>query len=510
MFTRHAASRRAVNSFRPNLLASAVVRPFSSGSRCAEASQQQSDSQTLIRRYPSKPSKNNQSRSDTQTLNAKVSDKAENVADPRSGNTSSTPRRRKDDTLTDSEYRRWIEYPYKYATCATLCGISLKPYDYKDIEARVPEHLRQEPLKFTDDSDVLDPSLAGDCMRLYLYRLMDRTIRRERPSDDLWEQPFDASAFRACLINDNAGAKALSWLLNTANHESIESTFGSRFIQATAFCLVGERRTDLWWDMLKIQHAPKPTKDTAMLGQRYHSIRWSGTWVTAILEAQAFWTTERNRLNEPLATLLEVLRLNRRERTGGAPIPTLHAMQWFRTKLPIYDTRHIDAEAWDAFAEYQLKFRRNEPQETLFRQALLQFVHPVNRRADPLLAWLRHSESDESEMQILIRMAKYFLQRIMLRLTQYCYNNGRMTDVRWTIGLFHRIRRERNKLDLGELLDPHGWVPRPVGRKATPKEIAEGLPVDAQGRLIPITFKGTAEDVRKQYESASKVHRQSP
>ena len=152
----------------------------------------------------------------------------------------------------------------------------------------MPEHLRQEPFKFIDELDALHLPLAGDCLQLYLYRLMDGTIRRERPSDFLWTQSFDPSAFRACLINDAAGAKALSWLLNTAIPVSVESTFGIKFTQATALCLVGEGRTDVWWDMLKIQQAPKPTKDTAILNQRYHSLGWSNAWFTAILEAQAF------------------------------------------------------------------------------------------------------------------------------------------------------------------------------------------------------------------------------
>lgn len=270
MFLRHAAAGRAVTCFRPNFLARTGVRALSSGSRCAAASQQQSDTQNLIRRVSFE---RKQSISDTQTLIRKVSRGPTNAANSRSDNTSSTPRRRKDDALTDYEYRRWTQYPCEKATCISLCGISLTPHDYKDIEARVPEHLRQEPLKFIDEPDALDLPLAGDCMQLYLYRLIDDTIRRVGPSDDLWNQSFDPSAFRACLINDAAGAKALSWLLNTANHDSIESTFGIKFIQATALCLVGEGRTDVWWDMLKIQHAPKPAKDTAMLSQRYHSFR---------------------------------------------------------------------------------------------------------------------------------------------------------------------------------------------------------------------------------------------
>ncbi|KAM0711758.1 hypothetical protein Q7P35_001126 [Cladosporium inversicolor] len=215
-------------------------------------------------------------------------------------------------------------------------------------------------------------------MQLYLYRLMERTIRREKSSGSLWGQTFSPSTFIVCLINDDAGAKALSWLLNSANHDSIESTFGIKFIQATAFCLVGEGRTDVWWDMLNIQHAPKPTKDTTFLNEKYRAMRWYNAWLTAILEARAFWTTERNRFNEPLATLQEVIQFNREERTREKMIAVAGGFHWLETKLPYFDTRHINAEAWDVFVEFESKFLRHVPQEAHFKGALTQLMHSIN------------------------------------------------------------------------------------------------------------------------------------
>lgn len=84
-----------------------------------------------------------------------------------------------------------------------------------------------------------------------------------------------------------------------------------------------------------------------------------------------------------------------------------------------------------------------------------------------------------------------------------------MTDVRWTMDIFHRIEIERDNLDAGDVLEPNRWAQRRERRKATRAEVAEGTPVDAQGRLIPVIFRGTAEDLRKQFESVSKVHRLS-
>lgn len=184
-------------------------------------------------------------------------------------------------------------------------------------------------------------------------------------------------------------------------------------------------------------------------------------------------------------------------------------MNWIGNKLPTYDTRHINIQAWDAFAEFYLFFYRNTPQEARFEHAFMQFVHPVSRCADPLLSWLRRSESDELAMQFLVRMPKGLFSRKMLMLIQNCYNHGRMADVRWTIDLFHRIGLEREKLDAGDVLEPNRWARLRKGRTATRAEIAEGLPVDAQGRLIPITFRGTAEDLRMRFEFASKGRQQS-
>jgi hypothetical protein len=87
MFLRRVTSCRAVTYFRPNLLASAGGRAFSSGSRCNEASQQKSDFQTW---KPGVSSGRKQLESDIQAVNRKVSHQTKNAADSRRGDTSLT------------------------------------------------------------------------------------------------------------------------------------------------------------------------------------------------------------------------------------------------------------------------------------------------------------------------------------------------------------------------------------------------------------------------------------
>ena len=171
--------------------------------------------------------------------------------------------------------------------------------------------------------------------------------------------------------------------------------------------------------------------------------------------------------------------------------------------------RHINVEAWDFFADFQLRFLSTEPPEARYKGALLQLMHPVNRSADALLACLRRAESDEVQMEVLTRMPKGLFHLLVKRLMQYCYESGRMADVRWTLDFSHLARREQAKSNVGEAREHKGWAQRRTERAASPGEIAEGLAVDAQGRLIPTGFQGTAEDVRKRFENISKVRRQS-
>lgn len=204
-------------------------------------------------------------------------------------------------------------------------------------------------------------------------------------------------------------------------------------------------------------------------------------------------------------TLQEVIKFNREERTREAMIPVAGGFNWLDNKLPYCDTRHINFKAWDAFAEFISIFLRHAPQEARFKRALMQFMHPVNRSADPLVACIRQAESCESTMQLLTRMPVGLLYKITSALVQYCYKSGRMDDVRWTIDFDHRIQQQQEKLYGREVSGQRGWVLQRIGRKATRTEIADGVPVDAQGRHILIGFSGSAEDVRKRVELASKV-----
>jgi hypothetical protein len=74
-------------------------------------------------------------------------------------------------------------------------------------------------------------------------------------------------------------------------------------------------------------------------------------------------------------------------------------------------------------------------------------------------------------------------------LLQCCYDEGRMADVRWMVD-FHR-RWQRQQVHGPKTYGKSGcWVQARSGRKANSREVAEGLPVDAQGRLMRDTLRG--------------------
>lgn len=151
-------------------------------------------------------------------------------------------------------------------------------------------------------------------------------------------------------------------------------------------------------------------------------------------------------------------------------------------------TRHIDVEIWDAFTELLMRYWGTARPDSRFTHALLKLLHPLHRRAGPLITFLRHSSFDAEKWQWMARMPEGYRSLITKNLLQCCYDEGRMADVRWMVD-FHR-RWQRQQEHSPQTHEKSGrWLQAREGRKAAPKEAAEGLPVDAQGRLIPDTLK---------------------
>jgi hypothetical protein len=186
-------------------------------------------------------------------------------------------------------------------------------------------------------------------------------------------------------------------------------------MQATTLCLIGEGRTDVWWDMLKLQHTHKRGKD-ATIHEKALSTCWHPVWFVSMLEAHAFWATGPNRSPDPLATFLEVVRLHREERTIETMIPVTGATTWLVKRLITYDTRHIDVETWDVFAEFLMRYRGMVRPESRSSHAMLKLVHPVHRSAGPSITFLLHSSFDGEEWRVMARMPQDYRNLTMKNL----------------------------------------------------------------------------------------------
>jgi hypothetical protein len=171
-------------------------------------------------------------------------------------------------TITDDEYDKWLQTPIDSSSPDSLCGFKLTS-SQAELGAKLPEHLKRDPLSaFTNESDAhqLSIATAGECVKLYVYRLLeqilgdDQLVRRLQARTLGWEELRTSNNHAELgrrLVHDKAGTKVVLWMLNVGKHEDLEATYDLRFMQAVAFCIVGEGKSDIWWDMLTIEHAPK-------------------------------------------------------------------------------------------------------------------------------------------------------------------------------------------------------------------------------------------------------------
>jgi hypothetical protein len=160
-------------------------------------------------------------------------------------------------------------------------------------------------------------------MQLYIYRLLEQNLKwNDLTSCRLaagtlgWDESqklIDYDGLRKKLMHDNAGTKALAWLLKNAKCETLDSTSHPIFMQATASCIVGGGKIDFWWDMITIRHAPKLLGDKTVSDTKYSQNRWSSLLILSLLEGQKFWPKEGNSTNGCLATFLKVVRFNNRQ-----------------------------------------------------------------------------------------------------------------------------------------------------------------------------------------------------
>lgn len=172
--------------------------------------------------------------------------------------------------------------------------------DLEDLQDRIPAHLQFDPLlSFTEFSDSTDFATAHACLRLCTSRLHNQAENREDPRDQ--------------LVESQAGVKALSWYLETGQHEKAES-IDVGLIAAMALCIVVEGLTSVWWELMKSEHVVQSFGAKANRNREFIRVmahRWHNCLLRGLVEAQAYWTTETNMFNETLNTFFTASRYSK-------------------------------------------------------------------------------------------------------------------------------------------------------------------------------------------------------
>jgi hypothetical protein len=322
----------------------------------------------------------------------------------------------------------------------------------------------------------------------------DGTIGR----DELRKR-LDFEELQKRLGDDNAGTKALSWLLQAGQHEQLESTSNMNFFNAAAWCIVGEGKTDFWWDLMTIQHVPKLLGDIAVSETQYNRMRWQNVLLNSLFDAQLFWPSGSSAWDAPVASFLKVLRINSAKQSGRQLMSVVGAHGWLAGHLPFdlstRDRRAINVDHWDAHAAFTKRYHTNV-EERLYKSSLLDLTHPTDPNVDSSLEFYRKAETSTEVMQFATRIAGGRFLRVCKHLVYQCHHQGRTADARWAMGFYQTMRSLREERQLPGDDEWSRWDKS--DRRAAENELALGVPVDAHGRIAKrFNFDETLEEARE-------------
>lgn len=318
-------------------------------------------------------------------------------------------------------------------------------------------------------------------MRLYIYGLLEQTRGLEE--------------LQKCLKRDQAGAKALSWLLKTAKHESLDATYSFKFIQVSALCIVGEDKTDVWWDFLTIDHAPKSLNDRAVSDLVYSRMRWQNALVVALFEAQLFWTKSDSCFDGPLQSIARITNRISGKTLSEDRIAIVAGTSWLLSRMIFFNKSNTNVNDYDAFVDF-LKGYYQDDLDGPYNVGLLELMHPTDQRADTLLNFLRDAEDSEEGTLYLMARAEVRLRLVFRYLTYYCHRMGRAADARWAIDFFEEIQRKMQRLN-AQGVSSRDLLHR-TRRKASRSELIGDVEVNPDGHVVSkYSFTETWEQAQK-------------
>jgi len=340
-----------------------------------------------------------------------------------------------------------------------------------DLEALIPTHLQEDPLlAFKDSPGCVDTTTANACLRLYIVRTKQRAVSRED--------------FRNRLEDTQAGIKALSWFLSSGHHENLES-IDVGLLNATCFCIVGGHSTSIWWELPGCKHEPfanTPNSDPGLVALTTR--RWKSALLRGLIETQAYWSTGTNMFNEPLESFLEV-----DGHKGNKSISA--AYSWMLGNMTFADKTGIDVGKYDDFFARTFEYKGLDRTDGLIDKGCLELMHPTRPNPKRLLGLFCDSARELLRKEALDMKSPLRFKLLSVTLAQHVNRTGNTTAARAVVkSAMEILRRGRRPSDYTS----DAWGGRVVKRRASKREIEEGVKVDANGYKVPTTFVGSLED----------------
>ena len=358
----------------------------------------------------------------------------------------------RDCTDSDAEeraiYASWLETKWKHFV-PRPCNHLLSNRVLDLLETKVPAHLQEDPLSpFRTESDRIDVATTNLCLRLYVVRSVEQAGGRE--------------GLRSRLKETQAGTRALSWFIGSGYHMHAESAVMG-LIAATAFCMVGQGSTSLWWELLMLKHVPKYSGKTSAPS---HTVDWlmSHEWrnmlLRSLIEAEAYWSTG-NTFNGPLESFFTAKRNREWPCTSGSH-------KWLVGNMTFADKTGIDLEKYD---EFTANVSIHVTARAELDKGSLELMHPVHPSPNTLLSCFNGAAHDQQKQEVLDDMSYNRLRLLSIKFVQHLHHAGKTAHARAVV---RRAWKALKKKRGSAVRTNDGFLKR----KATRHEVRLGIPVD--------------------------------
>jgi hypothetical protein len=214
--------------------------------------------------------------------------------------------------------------------------------------------------------------------------------------------------------------------------------------------------------------------------------RWNNTLLRALIETQAFWCTETtNMFNEPLKSFNTA-------RRDSPKTPIAGAYNWLVGNMTVADKTGIDVASYDEFVQGTRHYRLTNATQKYLEKGYLALMHPTGPDPEMLLDFFCNAALEAERLEILKVNSPSRFKFLAMRLAQHCHRGGNTADARAVVDNALDVLRCGRRLSESEsaILRIKGRFHK---RKASKRELQQGVPVDAHGYIVPDNFMSTLE-----------------